>query len=1516
MLVTVQTSDSVTTASLPDEMYGAYWLTDAHGDQIIFAEAEGDQWSLSPLEGVDLVGVAPDQRILVPRNAHSVFSAKGLYSEWTVTCRPSMRDDKVTRIIGLAQDVELRIGRAADNTIRHPSQFVSAHHATIVYSHGDFSVIDHGSANGVFVNGIRIESNTAKRLRYGDVVFIVGLHITFGDRFISLNCPEGALIIEDAPSFVAYRSPCLVEDKRPARSARKLFYPALRFAHFVKRKQFTIDPPPQQTVEEDVPIGMRIGPSLVMGCASLLSAGISITLWAGQGSGGMLRAVPLVVMALAMLMGSVLWPVLNTRFQRKRQAVKEIQRKNAYAQYLGRVRAKLQHEAALQRSILEENHISSQQCITIALRRDARFMARTPLHQDYLDIRFGRGDIDLDVDIHVPERCFDVEEDALREAVDAFVREPKRIDDAPCVHSLFNRPFIGIVGDRDFTDGFIRNILIQLCALHSYSQVKIVIMISAKRATSFDFARYVPHLFSDSKDVRFLAEGFSEMSMLDMVLKKMLKERLSHDRRSVREERPYVILICPDKEIYDRSQIVRDVLDLHENTGFALIACAQDMHELPTKCHTVIGQMEQRAYLLERDDPIGKKRVFTPDPFVSLPEAHACMRAIARTRLDLSWADESSLNGCTFLQLYGVKQVPHLNVAKRWRESNASIALGVPVGMDATGNPLILDIHEDFHGPHGLIAGTTGSGKSEFIITYILSLAVSFPPDEVAFVLIDYKGGGLARAFDNDRYVLPHIAGTITNLDGSAIARSLSSIKSELRRRQRLFNEARELVGGDTVDISNYLDLYRQGKVDDPCPHLILVADEFAELKQQEPAFMEELISASRIGRSLGVHLILATQKPCGVVNDQIWSNARFKIAFKVADAADSTEVIKCADAAHITRPGQFCLLVGYNESFTRGQSGYAGAPYLPGQSDRPRDRKVSCVSNTGRIVLSVEPELTSNERHAQTQLVSIAEHLVRTATDLGKQARPLWLPALPAHLELKEVEARYEWEAPEECVFEPIIGIYDHPTEQKQGLLTLPLSSDGNAVVYGGSESGVEQLLRTALFSVLQSHSPCALHCYLLDFGSRSLCAFAQAPHVGDVVTESEDEKVRRFFEFIRNAIMERRVLFSVHGGSYDRHRAQGGTSPALLIAINGIGAFLEAYPQYEEALIDLARDSSQVGIFLIVTAETPHAVRMRMRSFFRQIVACNLTDPADYVMLFGSLRDTALPHGFGRGLVRKGDQLLEFQVACLCAENASEYACIEKACLKWGKRFSRETAAPPLPQAPDGVLPLELAELSVRAGQVPFGVFDDTLMPAVFDMEESSVFRCVCLKPKMGSSFAETFVAACAQRNGINVALLDMAHLLRAQPKGCSATIRSDERASSYLMHLVTEGIEKKTLLFITGIMGFLARCPSDVARHVEGFIKELRPVDLVSVVLFDIAAEAPLAHEGWLRVHLSTRDGLWVGPGINGQSAINTSYDKHLLPDAKMTERMGYAVEGGVARLVHIAGKRGRDRNDRTT
>ena len=272
-------------------------------------------------------------------------------------------------------------------------------------------------------------------------------------------------------------------------------------------------------------------------------------------------------------------------------------------------------------------------------------------------------------------------------------------------------------------------------------------------------------------------------------------------------------------------------------------------------------------------------------PFVSSQISDTLAVRIVRTLAPVC-TDEVSLEGeliknISMFKMLNILSVEDLDLKARWSASKVTKSMAAPVGVSKTGI-VMLDLHDKAHGPHGLVAGTTGSGKSEILQTYILSMATLYHPYEAAFVIIDFKGGGMVNQFAQ----LPHLLGAITNIDGNAINRSLKSIKAELQKRQKYFAQA------DVNHIDKYIRKYKAGEVSEPLPHLIIIVDEFAELKAEQPEFMKELISAARIGRSLGVHLILATQKPAGQVNEQIWSNSRFKLCLKVQSKEDSNDCL------------------------------------------------------------------------------------------------------------------------------------------------------------------------------------------------------------------------------------------------------------------------------------------------------------------------------------------------------------------------------------------------------------------------------------------------------------------------------------------------------------------------------------------------------------------------------------------------------------------------------------------------
>lgn len=1526
MRVSLIKDNQIFSSTLPSRVKGQYWVTDLDDNgkvrNLISIEAVNESWLVKSNKNasvLDVNGDAVADAVLLTgsfyclkinsRNEHAL-----LYGEFIDATRQRLKKYVVK------EACVLTIGRNQENTICIDNKFVSGNHARLMYDGSVWSISDLGSTNGTFVNDYRIETQP---LRYGDYIYIMGLKIVVGKQFFAINNPDNCVRISRQGIIEFENQNIMKGETRGEDTEEEFFYRSPRFKRQIESSVITIDLPPAPEKADNTPMALVIGPSVTMGMASL-STGIMSVISMMNNDGDMLQAAPTLVMAGSMLIGMVLWPILAKRYENKQKEQNEKKRQKKYLKYLDLIRDKIKSACKEQSDILKENLISNEECIQRIEKVKRNLWERVIGQDDFLHLRLGIGNLPLNAVIEYPKKTFSMIDDNLLNALYSLENESKMLINVPVSISLTDNYVVGLIGTHSEAVGLAKQMILQMISLHSYDELKLIVIADKEELRDWKFVKWLPHLWNDERTMRYLAATVDEVKELSAFLERNVLTRTGNKDSVYSDFMPYYVIISLSRELADKCEAIAQILKQKVNIGCSVITLYDEIKNLPKETSAVIEAKGSESKIFDKDDLTGKNIKFAVEAADKIDMNKAAFD-IANIHLDLNSQRYALPGMITFLEMFHVGKIEHLNSLTRWKENNPVITLQTPVGVNTTGETFYLDLHEKFHGPHGLVAGMTGSGKSEFIITYILSLAVNFHPDEVAFILIDYKGGGLAGAFENpDKGIkLPHLAGTVTNLDGAAVKRSLISIQSELRRRQAIFNEARIVSNEGTMDIYKYQQLYRQKVVNEPVPHLFIISDEFAELKSQQPDFMEQLISAARIGRSLGVHLILATQKPSGVVDDQIWSNSKFRVCLKVQEKADSEDMIKCPNAAQLSDTGRFYLQVGFNELFALGQSAWCGADYIPRDTvEKTVDKSIKLVDNLGRVLKEEKCEQKEVPVLLQAgtsmgkvkQVVGIVQYLSELAKEENISVRPLWTDPIPEMIYLDELEKKYSYEA-KRTILNPVVGEYDDPFNQSQYILTLPISEEGNCILYGSAGSGKATFMMTLIYSLLRHHNAEELNIYVLDFGAETLRAFDKAPQVGNVLLAYEVEKVLNLFKMLGKELENRKRLFAEFGGDYVSYcKNSGNVVPNILVIINNYAGFSEQYEDLEEEVAFLSRDGLKYGINFVLTASTTNTVRYRIQQNFKQMLTMQLNDPTDYPIIVGKT-DGLIPSKYkGRGLVNLGNAY-EFQTAhCVRCDDTFDY--IRRYCEELCK--SAEYYAKPVPVLPKVVTYDEISTYITDGTKVPIGINKNSLAPANVNIAAHYIYAVVSRELDSLGSFVICFARVLQKIYG-DVSILDSEKMFMHEE--LSGYKYADSEFEDFIRELFGIVVERNNaykdadrdiavlekypqkIIIICGYSNIYEQLSEDGKDKLNLLLEKGEEIYKIHIILLETVSRLEVhSGENWYRRYITGSNGLYIGDGVAEQYVLKITKRTSNLYE-EIGEEFGYAVNRGRAALVKV-------------
>ncbi len=1070
------------------------------------------------------------------------------------------------------------------------------------------------SGGEVLLNGRRIEDGQGS-LSEGDELQI---YTEDSGIPVKISLFEGSLEIEGPEGM--YQSSLL-----PVRPQGEYFpgFPhykrSPRVNYHIENQKIAIEAPPQKKEMAKGGLVQVIVPPL---CMLTLTVAMGILMNRG----------PYVFMSAGMTLITTIFSIQKFFSDRKERKTQNAEREKIYEEYLLRTRKRIRRARAEEREALEYQNPKFSEIAEMINRYSSRLYERSALDDDFLTVNLGfcRGKSQVEVSFAGKE--LEIKKDELTKKAEDIVKEFRQIPDVPVTVDL-KRSHLGIVGTKSDVHEQLKYLLAQITFFRSYHDLQIIHIHDAKYKEEFSYTRWYPHLRIRSINV---VGNITDEQARDQILgsiQQILKER----KLKLEEERqetvflPHLLFLIDEPKLILNHAVMEYLQSKNRNLGFSIIYTSERTASLPENIRTVclIKNSRQGELVLKEGKKVSRQFDTQHTEGIDLEWLARSLSALIHEQGISSRIPES----ITFFDMYHIEHPEELNVKERWRKNESHKSLAVPLGVRAEEDYVELNLHEKAHGPHGLVAGTTGSGKSEIVQSYILSLAVNFHPHEAGFLLIDYKGGGMANLFAE----LPHLLGTITNLDKAESMRAMASIKSEMARRQRIFGEH------GVNHINGYNKLFKLGRVEEPLPHLFLISDEFAELKKEQPEFMTELVSAARIGRSLGIHLILATQKPTGVVDDQIWTNSKFKLCLKVQNEGDSKEMLKTPDAANITQAGRAYLQVGNNEIYELFQSAWSGASYSSGQTaEEKEDDRVYLVNALGQGEL-INQDLSGTAESNQikkTQLDVIVEHLQKVyQEEHAKEVMKPWLPSLPGLLESPYTKEVRDSAGFTEGDYTLGIGMIDIPEEQTQEEYTLDLIKNGHLLYMASSGYGKSTFLTNIVIGLAMKNSVRNLNFYIWDLGNSALITLSGLPHTADYMGLDDTEKTAKFQKMILNEIADRKRKFAraMAQNFHVYNESQKEKLKAVVIVIDNYDAIREVSDTVESFIQKAARDGAGLGIYLLVTMTRINAMRGAVMNNFKEKIGGFNFEPGENRTFVGK-SDYSLPEDKkGRALVKR---------------------------------------------------------------------------------------------------------------------------------------------------------------------------------------------------------------------------------------------------------------------------------------
>ncbi|HSR23312.1 MAG TPA: FtsK/SpoIIIE domain-containing protein, partial [Candidatus Eisenbacteria bacterium] len=1124
-------------------------------------------------------------------------------------------------------------------------------------------------------------------------------------------------------------------------------------------------------------------------------------------------------------------------------------------------------------------------------------------HSDFLLLRIGWGDQPSGIALDLPSD--EVDED-VRARMAAAAERAATLPGAPLAVSLPAVGSIGLAGDRDRVLAMARNLATQVAGLHSPRDVGLLVATAPGDVEQWRWLAWLPHVHPEAPVVPGPAVVSDPAGGRDLLerLVQLVDGRgeasaSTYGERALDADPALVVLLDGAAELPRAA--VDHVLTHGRRCGVHVIWLGRSRSALPGACGAIVELDAADGTPSLTMAGSGETLAGLGADLCSLPVAEDLAMSLAPIRdVEAAGGQAEVPRHVSLLELLDLERDAAERIAGRWRHDDDR--LSARLGLGAGGQ--VCEVSLRYDGPHALAGGMTGAGKSELLQSLVASLAAAHEPDHLTFILVDYKGGAAFK----DCVDLPHTVGFVTDLDGHLVNRALTSLRAELRRRELVLREA------------GCRDLFelRARRPERGMPSLAIVVDEFAALAAELPEFVDGMVDIAARGRSLGINLVLATQRPAGVISDRIRANTNLRLSLRFADAGDSHDVIGTSDAARPglprgrafvrTGPG---TLIEFQAAHASGRS--------EGEGDLPRVvvQEMDCGGQPVESGAATTPD--DDAAGAPTDLVRVVRAAREAAAALGLPApeRP-WLPTLPAVLILDELDAATHAAGPATVA----VGLVDEPGRQRQVPLVLDLPRDGSLLVLGTSGSGRTSLLRTVAIALARRLDPGRLHLYGLDFAARGLGPLAALPHCGGVIAADEPERALRLLQLLRKEGERRKGLLAARGASsVAEHAATGGEDlPWLLVLLDGYAGFRSTFEDVDlgaplDLLRSLAGEGRSLGIAFVVTADRTGTVPTPLIAAMGRRLVLRMANEDEYLNA-GLERSVYLGASLppGRGFI---DGALEFQAAVVSGDPAGGAQAVAIERIAAELRARHPSASVPAVR----LLPAELSSAELPVPGRPFeaiiGLSDGELEPARVDLGEGHLL--VAGPRRTGRS---TAIAACAASLG-RAPGAPALYLLAPRPRsplldlgvwaevgvgadGCADLARRLEAAVDGPTGAGPELSRGAVVLLDDGE----ELLESDAGPALAAIARRGRDRSVRLVAAIETQA-AHAAFGGWLAEVRRDRQALLLDPDpvMDGALAGGVRLPARRAP---LPPGRGYLVVGGVVAVVQVAAMPGAGRN----